>query len=82
MEKRFPDLHKTFKGNIYRLMRNYFLFVTEEGFDIKNFDLGFFSATWNFEKDIETIYAELSLALKWFYKFNYQLWKIDDLKKK
>jgi len=82
LERKFPDLYKTFKGNIYRLMRNYFLLVTDEDRSTQDLDLGFFSASWDFDKDIETIYAELSLAMKWFYKFNYNLWKIEDLKKK
>jgi len=82
LEKRFPDLYKTFKGNIYRLMRNYFLRITDEDADLANLDLGYFSASWDFQKDVETIFAELSLAVKWFYKFNYHLWKIEDLKKR
>lgn len=82
LEKKFPDLHKTFKGNIFRLMRNYFLLITDENRDNKeDLDLGYFSASWSFDKDIDSIYGELSLAMKWFYKFNYNLWKIEELKK-
>ena len=86
-EKKYPDLHKTFKGNIFRLMRNYFLFISEYEINenskqVQDLDLGYFTADWDFTKDIETIYSELCLAMKWFYKFNYTLWKIEDLKNK
>lgn len=78
--QKYPDLHKSFKGNIFRLMRNYFLFIAEHG-DLQNSGLGSFRASWSFEKDADTIYEEASIAMKWFYKLNYNLWKVEYLKK-
>lgn len=80
-EKELPDLYKTFKGNIYRLMRNYFVSIAFDHDDKTNLDMGSFEAVWNSDKDITVIYDEACIAMKLFYKLNYNLWKINDLKK-
>lgn len=76
---KYPDMFKHFKGNVFRMMRSYFMQISEgpEG----DFELGDLEVDWNMVKSMDEIYAELCVATKWFYKFNYQLWKIEDLKK-
>lgn len=78
---KYPDMFKHFKGNVFRMMRSYFMQISEGYVNDYNFELGDLEAVWDMSKYMEEIYAELCVATKWFYKFNYQLWKIEDLKK-
>lgn len=76
---KYPDMFKHFKGYIFRMMRSYFMQVSEGCRE--DFGLGDLEAIWNSSRSMDEIYTELCIATKWFYKFNYQLWKIEDLKK-
>lgn len=71
--------HASIKSDIFRLFRNYTSDVlSEEGFDVYNNKfLGFFEKEWDFKEitSIQEIYDELCIAIKYFYKFNYHLWK-------
>jgi len=72
VKAKYADLFMTFKGNIFRMMRNYFIGTSENG---KVDELGNWEKSWSIDTPIETIFSEGPIVLKWFYKFNYQLWK-------
>lgn len=70
------------KSNIFRLFRNYTNYVVsnEEGLDVfQNVMFGSFKKEWvlgdEHPLDISQLHEELCIAMKYFYKFNYYLWK-------
>lgn len=80
--------HKSIKSNIFRLIRNYTkkVITDKNGLDVFQYEsLGKFRKVWDcYNLDFEQMYNELCIAMKYFYKFNYHLWKAKDeeLKKK
>lgn len=77
-ERNHPDLYRNKKGNLLPLMRNYYL---NNAYG-RECALGMFEIVWDFNRSLNDIFTEACIAMKWFYKFNYNLWKIDDLKTK
>ncbi len=75
---KYPHLFKTFKGNIYKIMRNYFLM---EYLQREKDDLGWLEMRWDSTYSFEDIFINAFITFKEFYRFNYSLWKINDLKK-
>lgn len=80
--------NKSIKSNIFRLFRNYTSdMLSEDGFNVyDNTLLGYFEKTWKYDSgnmDIDKIYNDISVLTKYFYKFNYHLWKAkcDDIKR-
>lgn len=70
------------KSNIFRLFRNYTndIVSNEEGLDVyQNTMLGYFKKEWDLDGeqslDISQLHEELCIAMKYFYRFNYHLWK-------
>lgn len=75
-----PEFNAKYKSNIINLMHNYvsgMLLPENERQDIM---FGSFQAVWNASKDMEIIINELEVAFKWFYKFNYHLWKSENIR--
>lgn len=72
--------NKSIKSNIFRLFRNYTSdMLSEDGFRVyDNFRLGYFEKTWKYnpeDMNIDGIYNDICVLVKFFYKFNYHLWK-------
>lgn len=72
--------NKSIKSNIFRLFRNYTSdMLSEDGFKVyDNFRLGYFEKTWKYnlkDMNIGGIYNDICVLIKFFYKFNYYLWK-------
>jgi hypothetical protein len=75
---KYPHLFRTFKGNLYKIMRNYFLL---EYLQKDKDGLGSLKMRWDSTYSFEDIFTNAFITFKEFYKFNYSLWKINDLKK-
>lgn len=72
--------NKSIKSNIFRLFRNYTSdLLSEDGFHVyDNTRLGYFEKTWKYDlenMDIDKMYNDICVLMKYFYKFNYHLWK-------
>jgi len=78
-KKKHPELFLTKKSTIFRILRKYFIDISEDK-EVGN--VGEPQITWTSEYDFEDIIIECCLAFKLLYKLNYSLWKIEDLKKK
>lgn len=79
-KSKYPDLFKTFKGSIFRMMRNYFFCIIERQGNMDDF--GSWEKIWTIDQPIEDIFRDAPNILKSFYNFNYNLWKIEDLRNK
>jgi hypothetical protein len=76
---KYPDLFQINKGAIFRIFRKYFIGIAENN---EVGDLGQLQVSWTPDFSIDKIIEECCLVFKIFYKLNYSLWKIDDLKSK
>lgn len=76
--KESPQLFKGYKSNLYRLMRNYFIFETQYG---KVTELGWLTVRWKGDS-LDGILRNGCMAFKILYQLNYSLWKISDLRSK
>lgn len=85
-EKNHPDLYRSKKGNLLPLMRNYYVETVyndnNDSYNKPGLYLGMFEVVWDSDRAVDEIFAEACVAMKWLYKFNYNLWKVDDLKQK
>ncbi len=80
--KKFPDLFKTNKSMIFRIMRKHFFDITNEDWQYSSSSVGEFKITWTKEKEFEFMVRKCCEAFKKMYRLNYQLWKVTDLKNK
>ena len=78
VKSKYPELFQTNKGTIFRIFRKYFIGIAENN-EIGN--LGQLQVTWTTDFSIDKIIEEYCLVFKIFYKLNYSLWKIENLKK-
>lgn len=79
VQRKYPELFRTYKNTMYLMFRKFFLSNTENH---DNMDLGQLNVVWNTGEDFNTIIKEICLAFRSMYKMNYKLWKISDLKNK
>lgn len=85
-EKNHPDLYRSKKGNLLPLMRNYYVGTVyddnNDSYYKTDLSLGMFEVVWGLDRAVDEVFSEACIAMKWLYKFNYNLWKVDDLKQK
>lgn len=77
IKRKYPELFQTNKGAIFRIFRKYFIGITENN---QVGDIGQLQVSWTTDFSIDKIIEGYCLVFKIFYKLNYSLWKIDDLK--
>lgn len=75
---KYPELFQSNKGAIFRIFRKYFIDTTQNN-QVR--DIGQLQVSWTTDFSFDKIIEECCLVFKVFYKLNYSLWKIDDLKK-
>ncbi|MFH6943479.1 hypothetical protein [Flavobacterium sp. FlaQc-50] len=75
-----PEFNANYKSNIINIMHNYVSGMLLPEKERGNISFGRFVAVWDSSKDMETILNELQIAFKWFYKFNYNLWKAENIR--
>lgn len=78
--KEFPELFKTNKSMIYRIMRKYFFDQTETNFQYFTSSVGEFKIVGKLDVDLPETIKKFCEAFKIMYKLNYDLWKMTDLK--
>ncbi|MGE8527206.1 hypothetical protein [Chryseobacterium rhizosphaerae] len=78
----FPELFKTNKSMIYRIMRKYIFDFTETHSSYLPGSVGEFKVVAPFSDDFTLSIEKICEAFKIMYKLNYNLWKITDLKNK
>ncbi|SHF39781.1 hypothetical protein [Chryseobacterium sp. OV279] len=78
----FPELFKTNKSMIYRIMRKYIFDFTETHSSYQPGSVGEFKIIAPFNEDFSQSVKKFCETFKIMYKLNYDLWKITDLKNK
>lgn len=76
-----PELNLKFKSNIFNLMNTYINSMLTSATSRKNLTFGTLEASWATKTPVSQIIDELIIAFKWFYKFNYLLYKADATRK-
>ncbi|GEN74155.1 hypothetical protein [Chryseobacterium lathyri] len=78
-----PEFNAKFKSNIFNLMHSYISLMNLDSYSREHQSLGRFSITWKLPEgfDLQKIIEELKIAFKWMYKFNYNLWKVEDIRR-
>lgn len=80
--KEFPELFKTNKSMIYRIMRKYIFDQTETNFQYGSSSVGDLKVVAKFNEGLPETVKKFSETFKIMYKLNYDLWKVSDLKNK
>ncbi|MCW3159700.1 hypothetical protein [Chryseobacterium oryctis] len=80
--REFPDLFKTNKSMVYRIMRKYIFDQTETNSSYTSDSVGEFKVVAKFDEDFTLVVKKFCETFKIMYKLNYELWKIADLKNK
>lgn len=73
--KEQSHLFRTYKGNIYRLMRNYILSQFEEEYE--DLDLGWLFTKWHSDTPFQQVVAYGCQTFRLMYKINHSLWKVE-----
>ncbi|GAB1405801.1 hypothetical protein MASR1M74_29830 [Lentimicrobium sp.] len=80
--KEFPELFKTNKSMIYRIMRKYIFDQTETHSQYVSGSVGEFKIAAKFDEGLPETIKKFCETFKIMYKLNYDLWKVTDLKTK
>lgn len=80
--KEFPELFKTNKSMIYRIMRKYIFDQTETHSQYVSGSVGEFKIVAKFDEGLPETVKKFCETFKIMYKLNYDLWKVTDLKTK
>jgi hypothetical protein len=80
--KEFPELFKTNKSMIYRIMRKYIFDQTETHSQYVSGSVGEFKIVAKFDEGLPETVKKFCETFKLMYKLNYELWKVTDLKTK
>jgi hypothetical protein len=72
VKSKYPYLFRSFKGTVFRMMRNYFIHITEKYDDCS---LGQLEKEWDSNVFIDDVLDEGIDVFKTLYKFNHTLWK-------
>ncbi|GAB4448649.1 MAG: hypothetical protein Fur0028_03740 [Bacteroidales bacterium] len=80
--KEFPELFKTNKSMIYRIMRKYIFDQTETHSQYVSGSVGEFKIAAKFDEGLPETIKKFCESFKIMYKLNYDLWKVTDLKTK
>lgn len=80
--KEFPELFKTNKSMIYRIMRKYIFDQTETHYQYRSGSVGDLKVAAKFSEGLPETAKKFSEVFKSMYRLNYDLWKVTDLKNK
>lgn len=76
---KYEDLYKNQKSKIFRILRNYFVGLSEKEINVL---LGEFLIYWPYDTAFSDVIYNSCLAFKKLYRLNYSLWKVTDLQTK
>lgn len=77
-----PEFNANYKSIMFNLMSVYVTAMLESGDKRQNISFGQLEIVWSiYDKCIADMMTELEIAFKLFYRFNYLLWKSEDVRK-
>lgn len=80
-KEKTPEFNANYKSFIFNLMSVYITAMLESKEERRNISFGELEIIWAAENKIEDILEQLNIAFKFFYRFNYLLWKSEDIRK-
>jgi len=80
--KKYPDLFKTNKSIVFRIMRKYFFNQITDYDNSDSCSVGEFKILMGTDYKFDYVLKKYCLAFKMMYQLNYELWKAGDLKRK
>lgn len=80
-KEKTPEFNANYKSIIFNLMRVYVTAMLEPEEQRDYIGFGQLEIVWSPEKSTDQIISELNIAFKFFYRFNYLLWKSEDIRK-
>lgn len=69
-----------YKSTAYNLYKNYILAMELDENKRQDYSVGYFEKKWELPIEFNTFFSELKIIFQNFYKFNYLLWKVDELR--
>ncbi|MBC7522974.1 MAG: hypothetical protein H7239_00820 [Flavobacterium sp.] len=76
-----PEFSANYKSFIFNLMSVYITAMLESKEERGNISFGSLEIVWTPKNEIEEVLDQLNVAFKSFYRFNYLLWKSDDIRR-
>ncbi|MCK7591321.1 hypothetical protein M0G43_12105 [Subsaxibacter sp. CAU 1640] len=77
-----PEFNANYKSILFNLMSVYITAMLEPEKERQNISFGQLEIVWSiYDKCIADMMTELEIAFKLFYRFNYLLWKSEDVRK-
>ncbi len=76
-----PEFNTKYKSLNFNIMSVYVTAMLKSQEDRQNTGFGNLEIVWTSERSTREIIEELNIAFKYFYKFNYNLWKIGDIRR-
>lgn len=76
-----PEFNVNYKSFVFTLMSVYITAMLEPKEERGNVSFGQLEIVWTPQKSTVDILAQLNIAFKFFYRFNYLLWKSEDIRK-
>lgn len=80
-KEKTPEFNANYKSIVFNLMSVYITAMLEPEKARENISFGQLELVWTPEKSTEDIINELNIAFKIFYRFNYLLWKAEDIRR-
>jgi len=76
-----PEFSANYKSFVFNLMSVYVTAMLESKEERMNISFGQLEIVWAAQKKIPEILEQLNIAFKFFYRFNYLLWKSADIRR-
>lgn len=80
-KEKTPEFNVQYKSLNFNIMSVYITAMLESETDRQNIGFGDLEIVWTPKKSTTEVISELNIAFKYFYKFNYNLWKISDIRR-
>ncbi|OYX86270.1 MAG: hypothetical protein B7Y83_01945 [Flavobacteriales bacterium 32-34-25] len=80
-KEKTPEFNANYKSLMFNLMSVYITAMLESKEERLNISFGQFEVVWTPSIKTTDILEQLNIAFKFFYRFNYLLWKSEDIRK-
>lgn len=80
-KEKTPEFIVNYKSFVFNLMSVYVIAMLESKEDRMNISFGQLEIVWTPQRAISEVLEQLNIAFKFFYRFNYLLWKSEDIRR-
>lgn len=76
-----PEFKNKYKSINFNIMSHYVSAMLHSEEERKNIGFGQLAISWNPNHSITQVISQIETSFKYFYKFNYNLWKVGDIRR-